>query len=116
MTERADDWKSYIALDGTHVIVAANAPTTVAELLEQRGLHRAQIVQNAEGTESHLVAELLDEAWQMADFVARYELVPRIAELQARIDAAVKLLDDYDGSTNLATLAKISAALTGGAR
>lgn len=50
------------------VIVAANAPATLAEQLEHRGLHRAQIVHNAAGTEHHLVAELLDEAWLMADF------------------------------------------------
>lgn len=76
-----DNWKSYVELDGGHVIVAANSPTTVAELLEHRGLHDAQIVQNAAGTEHHLIAELIREAWMLADFAARYELVPRVTEL-----------------------------------
>lgn len=89
----ADDWKSYVDLDGTHVHVAANSPTTVAELLEQRGVHRAQIVQTADGTDHHLIAELIGEAWQLADFTARHQLVPRLAELQARLDAVAKTCD-----------------------
>lgn len=78
------DWKSYVDLDGTHVHVAANSPATVAELLEQRGVHRAQVVQV--GGEPQLLAELIGEAWQLADFAARHELVPRVAALQAECE------------------------------
>jgi hypothetical protein len=79
----ADDWKSYVDLDGTTVLQHVKAPTTIAELLEQRGMHRAQIVQTADGTDHHLIAELIGEAWQLADFAARSELVPRIQQDEA---------------------------------
>ncbi|WP_410676695.1 hypothetical protein [Amycolatopsis sp. cmx-4-68] len=81
-----DQWKSYTEPDGTEVLQHVNAPTTVNELMEHRGLHRAQIVHNAAGTEHYLIAELIGEAWQLADFAARHELVPRLAALQAKHD------------------------------
>ncbi|SEB43295.1 hypothetical protein SAMN04489727_1700 [Amycolatopsis tolypomycina] len=81
-----DQWKSYTEPDGTEVLQHVDAPTTVAELLERRHLHPAQIVQNAAGTEHYLIADLIGEAWQLADFAARHDLVPRLAALQAERD------------------------------
>jgi hypothetical protein len=109
----ADDWKSYVDLDGTTVLQHVKAPTTVAELLEKHGLHRAQLVQNAAGTEHHLIAELISEAWQLADFAARHELVPRVAELQGRIDQIRAVLAaHYDADADTGTEVNVVARIT----
>jgi len=79
----ADDWMSYVDLDGTLMIQAACSPTTAAELAERRGLHPAQIVSTADGSDHHLITELIGEAWRLADFAARSELVPRIQQDEA---------------------------------
>lgn len=81
-----DEWKSYVDLDGTHVHVAANLPTTVDELIERHGIRPGLLVATA--PEAALLTELLAEAWHAADFAARHELVPRVAALQAERDEA----------------------------
>lgn len=106
----AEEWKSYIDLDGTHVIVSANAPTTVDELLRRRGLHPARLVHNAGGTEGHLLADLLGEAWQIADFGARSELVPRIQNALSRL---AQVRSALNGAAPAGTLLAIEQILRG---
>ena len=109
----ADEWKSYVDLDGTHVLAPANAPTTIDGLMERMGLHEAQILRNAAGTEVYSVIELLATAWQMADFGARSDLVPRITHLQARLDQIHAVLDAYyDAETDVGTEANVVARIS----
>nr|WP_003087075.1 hypothetical protein [Amycolatopsis vancoresmycina]EOD66878.1 hypothetical protein H480_19183 [Amycolatopsis vancoresmycina DSM 44592] len=105
----ADDWKSYVDLDGTHVIVAANSPSTAGELLEQRGLHRAQIVQ-ACGSEPYALGELADYVWSSGEFAVRYELVPRIRYAVGVLDQVAQALN---GEVPAGMLRKVSRVLQG---
>jgi len=106
----AEEWKSYIDLDGTHIIASANAPTTVDELLERSGLRPEQIVQNAAGTEVYALPALLGEAWQIADFAARYELVPRI---QNALSVLAQVRSALNGAAPAGALRAVEQILRG---